>query len=179
MNIFMLTGSPHSRGTTALLADYFCEGAAEAGHAVARFDAAKLEVHPCIACYHCLENPGQCMYTDAMAEISPQLLQADAIVLVSPVYYFGMTAQLKKVIDRFFAINEALRQAPKKAFLLAACGDKEEWAMEALVAHYESMCRYLNWKDSSRVLAVGAYSREDVEKTDFPVQARVVGRSIR
>lgn len=48
-----------------------------------------------------------------MAELNPHLMTADAIVLVSPIYYFGLSAQLKTVIDRFYANNTALK-APKK-----------------------------------------------------------------
>jgi multimeric flavodoxin WrbA len=48
MKILVLTGSPHKAGTTALLADEFCEGAKEAGHDVMRIDTADLRINPCI-----------------------------------------------------------------------------------------------------------------------------------
>ena len=48
MNILMITGSAHKKGTSSYLADAFAKGAKEAGHAVCRFDAAYKNVHPCI-----------------------------------------------------------------------------------------------------------------------------------
>ena len=93
-------------------------------------------------------------------------------------YYFGMSAQLKKVIDRFFAINDLLRSKPKKAVLLATCGDAEEWVMEPLVAHYKAICQYLHWEDAGQILATGVYDRAAIEDTPYPEQARILGKHI-
>jgi Multimeric flavodoxin WrbA len=179
MKVLILTGSPHSQGTTALLADEFSVGAKEVGHEVVRFDTAKLDIHPCLGCYHCGNNDGKCVYDDDMKQIFPHLLDTDAVVLVTPLYYFGMTAQLKKVIDRYFSVNPMLRKNPKQLYLLAACGDKERWAMDALVEHYRALCRYLNWQEGGMVLAIGAYTRKDAEVSDYPMTARNLGSGLR
>ncbi|AJE09338.1 flavodoxin family protein [Clostridium botulinum] len=113
MKALILTGSPHPHGTTAFLADEFSIGAKEAGHEVVRFDTAKLEIDPCIGCYYCRKNDGRCVYDDDMSQIYPHLMTADAVVLVTPLYYFSMTAQLKRTIDRFFAVNPVLRDTQK------------------------------------------------------------------
>lgn len=100
MKITMITGSPHKKGTTALLAESFSKGAKEAGHEVFRFDAAYKKIHPCIACDKCRDsNDGGCVFKDDMAELNPRLLEADMVVLVSPIYYYDITAQIKAVID--------------------------------------------------------------------------------
>ncbi len=179
MNILMLTGSPHRRGTSSLLADGFAAGAREAGHAVERFDAAFEDVEPCRACEYCRSHDGRCVYNDAMTNLRPLLLSADIVVLVTPLYYFGMSAQLKRVIDRFFAFNDKLRAAPKRAALLATCGDADEWVTEALEAHYNSVCRYLGWESAGRILARGVYTRDDIERTGYPEQACLLGKSLR
>ncbi|HWR22255.1 MAG TPA: flavodoxin family protein [Feifaniaceae bacterium] len=172
MKIVVLTGSPHAQGTTALLADEFSESAKSAGHEIARFDTAKLDIRPCIACSHCREHNGACVHGDDMRQIYPRLSAADAVVFVTPLYYFGMSAQLKKAVDRFYAINSALRGTPKKALLIAAGADTEEWAMAALKAHMENVCRYLNWQLSGMLFAFGAGSREDVEHSAYRAAAR-------
>ena len=164
MKILMLTGSPHVNGSTALLADNFCAGAEAAGHQVRRVNCAKLNIRPCLGCESC-RQPGQsCVHQDDMAQLYPLLREAEAMALVTPLYYFGMSAQLKTVIDRFFAINGELRQTRRQALLLAACGDEDSWAMDSLTSHYDLLCRYMNWDDKGRVLAYGAYTREDMEK---------------
>lgn len=178
MKVLIITGSPHSKGTTALLADEVSAGAKEAGHEVIRIETAKLDLHPCLGCYHCRDNDGRCVYNDDMTLIYPHLLTADVIILVTPLYYFGMTAQLKRVVDRFFAINPILRKAPKQLHLLAACGDKDKWAMDALVVHFQTLCRYLHWQEGEKVLAIGAYTREDLKDSDYPTLARNLGAEL-
>ncbi|KJR45797.1 Multimeric flavodoxin WrbA family protein [Desulfosporosinus sp. I2] len=178
MKILTLTGSPHSQGTTALLADEVCAGAKEAGHEVVRFETGKLDIHPCLGCFHCRKNDGRCVYDDDMTQIYPHLLTADAVILVTPLYYFGMTAQLKRTIDRFFSVNPLLRKTSKQLFLVAACGDKEAWAMDALVAHFQTLSRYLHWQEGGKVLAIGAYTRKDVEDSDYPIMARNLGAGL-
>lgn len=101
MHIVVITGSPHRNGTTAALADAFIEGAREAGHDIFRFDAAKEKIAPCLACEHC-RTKGRCIHDDGMQELLPVLEQAEMVVFVTPLYYFGMSAQLKSVVDRFF-----------------------------------------------------------------------------
>lgn len=175
MKILMLLGSPHAKGTTARLADEFCLGAKDAGHQLVKFDTAKLKINPCLGCSHCRKNEGRCIQNDAMTEIYPHLLDADTVVFVTPLYYFGMSAQLKSAIDRFYAINPTLRQMGKQAYLLAAGSDKDDWAMDALKLHFKTVCRYLNWQDAGFVLAFGASTGDDLENTDYLKQARELG----
>ena len=86
MNILMITGSAHKKGTSSYLADAFAKGAKEAGHAVCRFDAAYKNVHPCIGCDSCQKNGRICVFKDDMQELNPELLKAEVVVFVSPIY---------------------------------------------------------------------------------------------
>ena len=176
--VLILTGSPHSQGTTAFLADEFCIGAKEAGHEVVRFETAKLDIHPCIGCYHCRKNDGRCVYDDDMSQIYPHLLTADAVVLVTPLYYFNMTAQLKCTIDRFFSVNPVLRETPKKLFLIAAGNDKDDWAMDTLKVNFHAICRYLYWQEGGMVLAYGSNTRKDVENSEYQTAVRNLGAGL-
>lgn len=178
MKILVLCGSPHVHGTTAFLADEFCQSAKEAGHEVIRFELAKLNIHPCIDCSHCRENDSNCVYNDDMCQIYPHLLTSDVIVLVTPLYYFGMTAQLKTAIDRFYAISPALRKMPKRVLLIAAGADDHAEVMDALKAHVEALCRYLHWQESGMVLALDAKTRIDVENSKYQLAARNLGREL-
>lgn len=178
MKIVMITGSPHKKGTSALLAEEFVRGAEKAGHSVVRFDAAFQTVGPCRACNFCKNHEGVCVQKDDMDPLYPALLEAELVVFVTPLYYFGMSAQIKHVIDRFFARNKELMASGTKAALLATCADREPWALDALTAHYRSICRYLNWEDIGMVLAPGVSVRKDIEETDYPEKARQFGASL-
>jgi len=178
MRALVLTGSPHANGTTAFLADEFCSAATEAGNEIIRFDTAKLDIRPCTGCLYCRRNDSRCVLDDEMQQIYPFLLTADSVVLVTPLYYFNMTGQLKKAVDRFFAVNPALKCSPKKLHLIAACHDEEDWAMDTLKANFRALCHYLGWKEGSMVLAIGSNTREDVEHSDYQAQARAMGASL-
>lgn len=177
MRIVVITGSPHRNGTTAALAEAFIEGAKEAKHDIFRFDAAKEKVSPCLACDHC-RTKGRCIHDDGMRELLPALERAELVVFVTPLYYFGMSAQLKSVIDRFYARNTALQGWGKQAYLLAASYDDNDWTMNDLVGHYQTILRYMNWHDAGMLLATGCGCREDVEKTDFLDRARKMGKKL-
>ena len=175
MRVFVLTGSPHENGNTAMLADEFCNGATEAGHELVRFDAAKLDIKPCKGCYTCHTEGGQCVYQDDMALIWPHLLSADVIALVTPLYYFGMTAQLKTAVDRFFPVNEQLKTLPKKACLIAACGNQNQWIAEGLHASFTAMCRHLDLEDVGRVVSFACKDRADLQSGGYLDAARKLG----
>lgn len=179
MNILVLTGSPHTNGTTAFLANEFCEGARESGHEIIRFDTAKLKINPCLGCNHCRKHDGKCVHEyDDMIEIFPHLINADAVVLVSPLYYFGMTAQLKTVIDRFYSVNSLLMESPKKLYLIAAGSNTEDWAMDGVKAHYKCLCNYLRWQEGGTILAYGLGTRNDAENSRYKEMAREFGKEI-
>lgn len=98
MKILVITGSAHKNGTTALLTEQFIKGAEESGHEVFRFDSAFKKVHPCIACEKCHNTDTGCVFKDDMEELNPVLLTADAVVFVTPIYYYAMNAQIRAVI---------------------------------------------------------------------------------
>ena len=166
MNIVLLTGSAHRSGTTATLAREFQRGAEDAGHEVFRFDTAFREVHPCIGCDRC-RREGVCTFAaDDMKRLNPHLLAAEAVVFVSPIYYFDLSAQLKAVIDRFYANDDALHGG-KRAFLLTAMADEDLGAAEGADATFRSICAYLQWENAGILNAANASTAEDLTEEDL------------
>lgn len=178
MKILVLTGSPHSHGTSAALADAFIKGAAEAGHQVMRFDAAEKAVSGCMACDVCGQGEHPCVLEDDMEELVPSLIAADTVVFVSPVYYCGFSSQLKAVIDRFYGIDKLLCGAGKSAVLLVTAADTTQRNVRGIQAVYEEAMHYLQWKDRGQIFAIGCAVREDIEKTDYPQQAYSLGKNL-
>ena len=177
MNITVITSSPHKRGTSAYLADHFIRGAEEAGHTVFRFDAAFEDLHPCLGCDRC-GSTGTCVHGDSMEKLLPHLTEAELGVVVTPLYYFGMSAQLKTVIDRFYSVNYQLMGSGKQAMLLATAYDNNDWTFQALAFHYETVVKYLGWTDAGQLLAGGCGSRSAIEHSDFGRRAYEMGRSL-
>ena len=105
MKIVVLEGSPNRHASSNLLAEEFIRGAKEAGHTAEIIDAAHADLHPCTGCVRCgYECP--CVQKDDMEKFRGQILDADMMVFVTPLYYYGMSAQLKMLVDRFCAIKQ-------------------------------------------------------------------------
>lgn len=177
MKVLVITGSPHKKGTTSVLAEQFINGALEAGHDVFRFDAAFKSVHPCIACERCHRTNTGCAFQDDMEELNPHLLSADAVILVSPIYYFALNAQIKAVIDRFYANDAALR-GHKKAVLLAAMADDTVRSAAGAAASFQCMADYLQWEIAGTVIAASCADAEALRGTDYPRQAYELGKAL-
>ena len=176
MKIVVLTGSPHKNGTTFLMADRFIEGAQSKGHEIYRFDAAFRNTHPCLGCDACGMS-GPCVHKDDIEnEAIKKLMEADLIALVTPVYYFAFSAQLKTVIDRFYSRTYDINN--KQSVLLAAAASNTPLTMRSITKHYETLANYMHWQDSGRVLAPGCPTREAIAKTGYPDEAFRLGQSL-
>ena len=176
MKILVITGSPRKNGNSATLADHFIKGAKEAGHEVVRFDAAFKKVHPCIACNSCGMN-GPCVFKDDFEFVREHIIGADCVVFATPMYYFGISAQLKAVIDRFYAINGSIH-VPKKAVLLMTYANTAASEAVPIKSHYEVLLKYLGWTDAGQVIAPGVWPVGAIRHTRFPEQAYRLGKSI-
>ena len=176
MKILVLTGSPRPGGNSATLAENFIKGAEEAGHTVVRFDAAFKNVHPCIGCNKCGMD-GPCIFKDDFEFVREHIVDADAVVFATPMYYFGISAQLKAVIDRFYAINGKIHRS-KKAVLLMTYANTAVAEAEPIKKHYEVLLRYLDWQDAGQVIAAGVWPVGAVNHTDYPEKAYELGKNI-
>lgn len=178
MKIVVINSSPHSekQSTSRYLAQKFIEGAKSAGHEIFTFDAANEETHPCKGCDICGMD-GDCIFEDAISKkLMPKMLEADLLVLVTPLYYFGMSAQLKTIIDRFYSRTEKLHH--KKSLLLATAWNNNDWTMTALNTHYETLVKYMEWENVGTVLATGCGYRSAVESSKFGDEAYKIGANL-
>lgn len=175
MKILVLTGSPRKNGNSNTLADYFIKGAEEAGHQVVRFDAAFKNVHHCIGCNSCGMN-GPCVFKDDFEFVRQNIVDADMVVFASPMYYFGLSAQLKAVIDRFYAINGKIHVS-KKAALLMTYANTAAAQAEPIKSHYLTQIDYLGWSDAGQVIASGVWPVGAVNGTKYVKQAYELGKN--
>lgn len=178
MKIVVINSSPHSeeQSTSRYLAQKFVEGAKTAGHEIFIFDAANEDTNPCQGCDRCGMD-GDCIFNDAIqTKLMPQMLQADLLVLVTPLYYYGMSAQLKTIVDRFYSRTTRLNH--KKSMIMATAWNTADWTMTALKTHYETLVRYMNWEDVGQVWATGCGYRSAVENSEFGDMAYKIGANL-
>lgn len=178
MKIVVVNSSPHpdNESTSKYLSSRFIEGAKGAEHEVFVFDAAKEETHPCSGCDSCGMD-GPCVWKDAIEnKLMPKMLEADLLVLVTPLYYYGMSAQLKTIVDRFYSRTGKLHN--KKSIIIATAYNSADWTMEALSAHYNTLVRYMEWQDVGQVWGIGCGSRSLVERSEFGDMAQKFGANL-
>ncbi len=177
MKILVLQGSPNVDGSTALLAGEFARGAREAGHAVDVVNVAALDIAPCTGCVAC-GYEGPCTLSDDFDGLRERILGSDTLVFATPLYYYGMTAQLKAAIDRFCSANLSITRKRMKSALLTVAWNSDDWTFDALEAHYDTLVRYLNFHDCGRVLGRGYGTPGMTSRSEYPKKAYQLGRSL-
>ncbi len=127
MQVLVLNGSPRPNGNTKGMVDAFRDGAVSAGHRVDVVDVCRLKINGCLACEYChTKGHGDCIQKDDMQKVYDLLKEAEMLVLASPIYYHGITGQLKCVLDRFY--SAAYPNKPpklKKAAMILSSGDAD------------------------------------------------------
>lgn len=103
MKMLAIMGSPRKKGNTDLLLDEAIKGAKSQGAKVEKLVVEKATIAGCLEDYHC-EKDGNCSIRDDMDEVYPKLLEVDAVIVASPIFFYGLTSQLKALIDRCQAL---------------------------------------------------------------------------
>ena len=155
MKITVLMGSPFTDGNNNKLVESFTKGAREAGHEVVRFNVALMDIEPCTKAYFDALEKGEQADTPDMQKILQSVIDSQVVVFSTPLYYYGMTSQLKAVLDHFNSKKEILKRQSKAAILLANCGGTAPWSMNGIVIHFDCFLRFLHWRDGGHALATG------------------------
>lgn len=177
MKIVLLQGSPNIKGSTNILAEEFTKGAESAGHQVIRFDLDRMDMKPCTGCVSC-GYEGPCVLKDDNQKIREAILSADMMVFATPLYYYGMSAQLKTVIDRFCAYNSSITKKHMKSALLTVAWNNDNWTFDALEAHYQTLVRYLSMEDCGMILGKGCGSPSMTLHSQYPKAAYELGCTV-
>lgn len=178
MKVIVLKGSPNKKGSSNLLAEQFIKGAKEAGHMVEVFDAAHADIRPCTGCVRC-GYEGPCVQKDDVERARSLILSADMVVFVTPLYYYGMSAQLKTLIDRFCAFNSSIQSKHMKSTLISVAWNSDSWTFGALEAHYQTLVRYLNFTDLGAVWGKGCGTPLMTARSRYMQEAYELGRSLK
>jgi multimeric flavodoxin WrbA len=113
MKVLGIYGSPRKGGNSDLLLDEALKGATSAGAEVSSIRSSDLSISGCVECGGCDET-GTCVLQDDMDHVYEQLVDADVIFLASPIFFYGIPAQAKALVDRCQALwsRRALEKDP-------------------------------------------------------------------
>ncbi len=175
--VLILTGSMRKGGNTDLLAQAFAEGA-EKNNEVEIVSVADYKVNPCIGCNSCFtREKNECFQNDDMPVIYEKLREADTVVIASPVYFYGISAQLKAVIDRLHTPMRNEFHIKRLALLLVGAASLPE-LFDAIKLQYQLVLNFFHLEDAGMVLVRGAKDKGDVKNGDGLKRAYELGASI-
>jgi multimeric flavodoxin WrbA len=113
MKVLGLSCSPRKEGNSMLLLNEALRGAKKEGAETELYSVADKDFKPCEGCWACTKN-GICHIKDDMSELQEKMLAADGIIFGVPIYFYGMSAQAKTIIDRTIALGTPGRSLANK-----------------------------------------------------------------
>ena len=121
--VLIISASPRKGGNSDTLCDQFLLGAQEAGHNVEKVFLRDKKINYCMGCGVC-NNTHVCVQKDDMKDLLDKMVNADVIVLSTPVYFYTMDAQLKTFIDR--CVPRYTEMTNKEVYFIVAAADTEK-----------------------------------------------------
>ena len=177
--IIGLNGTPRTGGNSEILLDKALEGAAQAGAVFVRLDVARMRIGGCRACGSCIEDAGVCVQNDDMDRIYHLLDEADGIIVSSPLYFSGLSSQLKAVIDRCQCIWVAGRYRKGRPGAFICVGGDAKANFRNAVSEARSFMKGIGFEGRAEMLVPGVDKRGDVAgMPELLLQAQALGRDL-
>lgn len=174
--VLIVKGSPRRNGNTSRMADAFCQGAKESGNQVKVLSLIDTKISDCVACNAC-QNGNGCVQKDDMQEIYKDMMNADRIVFASPVYFYCWTSLMKRMIDRTYALEGALKN--KDFYLLSAGAAPEEKYMQTMKDCFvQYVSCFENCTVKQMLIAYGTNKQDDVVNMPVIKEAYRIGKNV-
>ncbi len=174
--VLIISGSPRKKGNSQRLCEAFKKGAEEQGNSVELVRLAEKKIGYCKACDYCMKNNGTCVQKDDMSDLLEAYKKADVLVLATPVYFYGICAQMKTFIDRMYPIWQHLGE--KEVYYIVSAGLGEDIVkrsigdLDGFVEHIEK------YEIKGRIYATNIMEAGKVCETSFLDDAYQMGRNI-
>ena len=185
--ILILSGSPRKDGNTAILVDWFAEGARAKGARVeiVRTAFLKYKSNGCTACRACQKlDEYECVINDEAKPVLAKMAKVDVIVMATPLYFFGASAQLKLVFDRMFSLykwdNKAgTMETPLKGKTLVLMASAfEDVGLDALSKPFALTAEYTGMKFKSLLIPNAGESGDIKNKSAIQKRATALGKNL-
>ncbi|MCD7710110.1 MAG: flavodoxin family protein [Porphyromonadaceae bacterium] len=175
--VLILSGSPRKGGNSDTLCDQFLRGAQEAGNSVEKIFISEKHIGYCRACYYCSSHSGQCSLKDDMAEVLQKMLDADVIVLSSPVYFYSINAQMKTVIDR--TVARWLEFKDKEFYYIMTSAEDSKTVMDCTLECFRGFAECLEGSiEKGVVYGKGVAERGEIADKPAMNEAYEMGKNV-
>lgn len=173
--ILILAESPRKNGNTDRLAASFIRGAL--GHnEIEVVSVCDYKVDPSTGCNSCFSRvKNECFQSDDMEKLYDKLCHTDIVIIASPVYFCGLSSQMKAVLDRF---NKTMHNLTiKKLGLLLAGAARIPELFDTILGQYNLIINSFQLEDAGQVLARSVKNKDEISETDLK-KAYELGRAI-
>lgn len=178
--VAILNSSPRKRGNSDVLSEAVATGVKENGGTADKYDLARMDINPCRGCMACQMGRGNpCIQKDDMKQVYDALMEADAVVLATPLYWQQMNGIMKNTIDRLFALSGKIG---KKDTALVVSGATEEGPIYDRIEDYFRGAfagpEVLNWNVVDVIKAGGLGGIGDARKSPYYGKAHQLGEKL-
>lgn len=174
--VLVLSGSPRKGGNSDLLCDQFLLGAIEAGNQAEKLFLRDKKINYCVGCGICQEEK-KCVLQDDMAEVLEKMIEADVIVMATPVYFYTMDAQMKTLIDR--TCSRYTEISNKEFYFIVAAADERKEEMERTLEGFRGFTYCLSGaKEKGIIYGTGAWHVGDIKGHPAMDQAYAMGKIV-
>lgn len=184
MNVVGIAGSPRRLGNTEKLLDRALEGAVLSGARVNKIILNELNFKPCQECGGCSKT-GVCVIRDDMESVYKMMANADAVILVTPIFFASVSAQAKAMIDRFQCAWEAkynlkkIAHAKKRGIFISVAGSYRKDSFENAKAVVRAFFTTLDIEYSGELFCGGIEKDADVDNSkEILDKAFALGREL-
>jgi multimeric flavodoxin WrbA len=179
--ILAIVGSPRIGGNTDILIQKVAEGATSKGAKVNMLHLGKVNIRECDGCHICWQGKS-CSKRDDMLDICSAIIENDVIVFGTPVYWYGPTALMKSLIDRFVYFNCSVNRAKisgKKAAIVIPFEEENPETAKPVVEFFVKCLNYLEMRLFHAIIVGGVSDKGDVlNKTERLSEAFELGKKL-
>jgi multimeric flavodoxin WrbA len=173
-NILVISSTLRKGGNSGILANEFAKGATQAGNNVDVITLVDKSIQFCKGCLDC-QKTNQCVINDDMTSILPKVKNADVIVFATPVYYYGMSGQLKTVLDRLnplFSDEYSFREV----YLIGTAAEDEKSALDGTINSINGWVScFENVSLRGVIYGIGATNCGDIKKNELVMKEAYEG----
>ncbi|MBF0494943.1 MAG: flavodoxin family protein [Candidatus Omnitrophica bacterium] len=186
-NILILSGSPKRNGNTKRLVDWFMEGARKKGAECELIETAfmKFKFSGCLSCRVCQKRKEYgCVINDDAKQVLPKIIDASVIVMATPLYFYGPSAQLKVIFDRWFSLykwdNKAgtMKTPLKGKTMVLLASAYEDIGLKDLARPFKLTADYSGMKFTSLLVPNAGESGDIVKLRGVHGKAVALGKKV-
>lgn len=131
-HVLVITTSLRAKSNSDILTERLIAGAKDAGHTVEQVSLKGKDIRFCIGCLTC-QKTQKCVQRDDAVEIMEKMKNADMLVFSTPIYYYGMSGQMKTLLDRMSPLYSADYRF-RKVYILSVATEDEAFVPERAVS---------------------------------------------